>query len=411
MHPIAADLHLDDDPADRGAGWILDLLIAPAPHSEFFDRHWERAPLLVSREDERRFAELLTRQQLEAYLETEDLRHPPVRLARLGGVEPASYLRSRSYGGLTIGGVVDGEALLREFAAGASIVIDRAHEVFPSLGRAAAALEHFSGLPAQASVFLTPPGAQSFPVHYDPAGVFVLQVAGRKIWRVFDQPAPWPLQEQYDPDEPLPDHGVALETELTPGCTLYVPRGHFHQVETTDSDSIHVSLGVTPLTWIKVLHRMLDELAADRAFREAPVEQVLAVRDADALRGKWRTLLERAKQVDPLIAWSEPTPAAPFDQRGRLRDLRTSAEIGMDTALRVRTDRQPYVESVPDGLRLRFADKGIHFPSGFTELLDRTLSSRTLTPSLWTDDLEANDALELARRLVREGLLTIAETG
>jgi bifunctional lysine-specific demethylase and histidyl-hydroxylase NO66 len=385
---------------------ILDLLIAPATAQTFLAAHWERAPLLAARAEAERFAPVLTPRQVEGYLEGADLRHPPVRLARLGGIETSAYTRSRSYGGRRVDGVVDGEALLREHGAGASIVIDRAHEVFPSLGRTAAALERYTGLPAQASVFVTPAGAQSFPVHYDPAGVFVLQIAGRKIWRLFDRPADWPLQEHYDPREPLPDHGVALEVELSAGSTLYVPRGHYHQVVTTESHSIHVSLGVLPLTWTDVLRRLGDQLSHLRELREAPVEQILAVRDPEALRRKWHALLDKAKEIDPLLAWSDPAASGVHDQQGRLDDLWRLPEISLDTPLRVRQDRAPRVEVLPDGVRLRFADRGIRLPAELAETLRELLRLDRVTPALLAEPLAADDALELTRLLVREGVLT-----
>ena len=80
--------------------------------------------------------------------------------------------------------------------------------------------------------YLTPAGTQGFAPHYDDIEAFVLQLEGKKRWRVYQplsnaQVLPRhssPNYEQEQIGEPIID--VILEC----GDLLYFPRGYIHQV-------------------------------------------------------------------------------------------------------------------------------------------------------------------------------------
>ena len=43
--------------------------------------------------------------------------------------------------------------------------------------------------PVQCNIYLTPPGAQDFPLHYDTHNILILQVQGEKLWRYWQHTA------------------------------------------------------------------------------------------------------------------------------------------------------------------------------------------------------------------------------
>merc|ERR1719378_791882 len=99
-----------------------------------------------------------------------------------------------------------------------------------------ATLQEFFGSMVGANVYLTPPGTQGFAPHYDDVEVFILQLEGRKHWRVYE---PFTAQGQ------LPRHSSGnftqdeigkpcLETVLEPGDMLYMPRGPIPQGDCLD---------------------------------------------------------------------------------------------------------------------------------------------------------------------------------
>ena len=56
------------------------------------------------------------------------------------------------------------------------------------LWRMIATMEDFFQMGGGANVYLTPAGAQGFAPHYDDIEAFVLQLEGRKRWRVYKPP-------------------------------------------------------------------------------------------------------------------------------------------------------------------------------------------------------------------------------
>ena len=56
-------------------------------------------------------------------------------------------------------------------------------------------------------------------------------------------------------------------SRCAPGDTLYLPRGWLHEALTSDTDSLHITVGVNVYTWLDALRAALDELADDVAFR------------------------------------------------------------------------------------------------------------------------------------------------
>jgi lysine-specific demethylase/histidyl-hydroxylase NO66 len=53
-----------------------------------------------------------------------------------------------------------------------------------------ASLQEFLGSMVGANVYLTPPGTQGFAPHYDDVEVFILQLEGKKRWRLYEPRTP-----------------------------------------------------------------------------------------------------------------------------------------------------------------------------------------------------------------------------
>jgi hypothetical protein len=119
----------------------------------------------------------------------------------------------------------------------------------------------------QANAYYTPSAAQGFAVHHDTHDVFVLQVAGTKRWQWYRPVVELPTGDQrfsrdrHDPGEP------AADFTLEPGDTLYLPRGWPHQAHTSDSDSLHLTIGLHPQTRLDAVRAALAECSEEVEFR------------------------------------------------------------------------------------------------------------------------------------------------
>src|SRR5207248_11459317 len=92
--------------------------------------------------------------------------------------------------------------------------------------------------------------------------------AGAKRWRLYGAAAALPLAGHpgfppgADPGPP------AAEFELRAGDLLYIPRGFVHEAATSDSPSMHVTLGIKAYTWADLLTEAVHALCErDVRFR------------------------------------------------------------------------------------------------------------------------------------------------
>ena len=97
--------------------------------------------------------------------------------------------------------------VLREFAAGATIVLQGLHRSWPPLRAFTRRLVAELGHPAQVNAYITPESARGFDPHYDVHDVFVLQVSGEKHWSVHA-----PVREHPRPDEAWSQRRAAVES-------------------------------------------------------------------------------------------------------------------------------------------------------------------------------------------------------
>lgn len=111
---------------------------------------------------------------------------------------------------------------------------------------------------AYANVYITPAGLQTAPAHADDRDVFVIQVYGRKKWKVYQRiPIAYPYpHEQVGKtlQNPVPDdvmHGpILIERTLCPGDVLYMPRGYVHEAQSCeDCCSFHVTVAIATHDW------------------------------------------------------------------------------------------------------------------------------------------------------------------
>ena len=388
-------------------GGALARCLAPVSQDAFLASTWERAPLHVARAQPGAFDDLLSEADAERTISSGSLRHPAFRLVKEGRT-----FSEREYtvdipwrpDGLT--GMIDVERVLAEWQTGATIVLQALHHTWPPLSAFSRALEGDLGHPVQVNAYYTPRGSQGLAVHHDTHDVFVLQVAGAKRWLVYEPVFELPLKDQrYSPRMGAPGEAV-LDVTLAAGDTLYLPRGWLHEALTSDADSLHLTVGVNVHTWLDALRAAVDACADDVDFRRAADEAAhadvaheLLARLADRLTPSAVAERRRARLVHrrrPLLD-------------GQLSQLRALERLDAETPV----ERRPGMLSVAplDGaVELAFAGKRIRLPARvraeaeFLAHVEGPFTARALPGRL--DDA---GRLVLIRRLVRDGLLRIAD--
>ena len=204
-----------------------------------------------------RFSGLLSVDVLDAYLRTDGARTPRIGMADEARHSSAGVPEDEF---ALPDGRVDLPRLLTRFDQGASLVISQFHETHPPLARFCRGLERLFLHAVPANIYLTPPAAQGFRTHFDTHDVLVLQIDGRKTWRVWDgerivrptRRTPWPGN--------MPPIGEPNIVVMEPGDALYIPRGLMHDAATDEGGrSLHATIGLMEGSWAQALRALVDE--------------------------------------------------------------------------------------------------------------------------------------------------------
>ena len=330
------------------------------------------------------------------------IRYPAFRLVREGGqLGVGSYTRDVSWRP-PLTSAVDVPRLLAEWEAGATIVLQALHVTWHPLAVFCRLLEAALEQPVQANAYYTPHGSQGFAVHHDTHDVLVLQIAGEKRWRIYEPLLELPLKHQrYAPG--LGEHGdPAEELTLRAGDTLYLPRGWLHDAETSDTDSLHLTLGITQYTRLDAIRDALGACEDDVSLRRN-----VAGQDGDGL------LDALGEQLDAeSIEWRRRR--AFLDSRRPIREdgltqLAALGELGPETVLERRETVIADLEGASDGLALLFEGKEIRFPAHAAPELEACFElDEPFRVADLPGELDVAGRLVLVRRLVREGFLRIS---
>jgi cupin superfamily protein len=373
--------------------------VEPVEAGVFLAGYWEQKPLAVHREEPDRFRDLLSLEDVERLICSSALRFPAFRLVREGAqIDPAEYTSDLSWRPQPFTGTIDVDRVMAEFEAGATIVLQALHHTWGPLADFCRRLEAVLGEPVQANAYFTPRSAQGLAVHHDTHDVFVLQIAGKKHWRVYEPVVELPLQGQTfskakhgEPGPPVED-GV-----LEAGDTMYLPRGWLHDALTTDSESLHLTIGVKVYTWLDAAKAALEECGDELVFRrsvtadgEMPADllDVLAERLSPAgVARRKRARFVRARR--PV-------------REGQLSQLRALGELTVDSPV----ERRRTAIADLDFPHLSFEGKTVTFPERVADEVEFIVEADgEFSAAELPGDLDDDGRLVLIRRLIREGFL------
>ncbi len=377
-------------------------ILGSTDEAVFLRETWGRAPLVLRGSDPARFDGLFDFDDLETYLFTARPPAGEVRLVKNSQWPPVSMvsdlLLNRSY---------DVQAIYNGLAEGYTVVLNGIHHRWPAAARLVRDLEERLLAETQTNVYVTGPGSQGFGIHHDDHDVFVLQTAGRKRWLVYDKPAAG--------GEPALLHDV----ELARGDALYMPTGFPHAAATSGESSIHVTVGIYPLTWQQLARETVDAVAARHAGwqERVPLDMLAgAARPAvSEIEGRLRqglaaladlgAVLERYRAGLGVTARRKnPPPSGYLASLDALDCLEPGTELERRPGVACRVSRDG------DQVAITFMGETVRAPL----LVERALAFVAGTTRFRVEeidpDLPDKSKIVLARRLIREGLLQIRAT-
>uniref|UniRef100_A0A8C5SB41 Bifunctional lysine-specific demethylase and histidyl-hydroxylase n=2 Tax=Laticauda laticaudata TaxID=8630 RepID=A0A8C5SB41_LATLA len=244
---------------------LFGSLIAPIKEDEFFREYWEQKPLLIQRDDSS------VASYYQSLFQLTDLKD----LVKLGLYYGKDINICRCTNGKKLifnkDGKVNYAQLKKDFdQKKATIQFHQPQRFKDELWRIQEKLECYFGSLVGSNIYITPPGSQGLPPHYDDVEVFILQLEGEKHWRLYRPTVHLAQEYNAEPEERIgtPTHDFMLK----PGDMLYFPRGTIHQADTPlgISHSTHITISTYQNnSWRDYLLDMVPGLLLDIAKEDA----------------------------------------------------------------------------------------------------------------------------------------------
>ncbi len=388
-------------------------LLVPMDVDTFLAEYWERQPLVLRRNSPEAVSPLLSLGDIDDILQCSSLRADDISIVSDGKATAATQLLTRPQTNASEGGL---EAVYQEYRKGASLIFRFLHERSLPLKRLCQAVAADLSCRVQVNVYLTPRGARGFKRHYDTHDVFVLQAYGRKSWKICEPEVKLPLADRhYPPDQgAAPSDALLEEVTLERGDLMYIPRGYPHSGKSLEEASLHLTVGLLPITWGSLLMQAVNsaidaELDLRRALppgfaRDPRVQEDTAARMHELLR-HLPTSIDVEREVEEACTRArigrQPTLS------GHLLDLEEVPDLGPGTVIRCRKDAQAVLTETEDRVCVTFYGKNVQLPRRAARAVRFMLETDQFTPAQLPGSLDEPSKILLASRFVTEGLLTV----
>jgi len=210
--------------------------------NEFNETCFEKKPYLVKNAFN---TDGLGWELMDSALDMQDPSADGIKLLKGGRVEPARYLEEFIDIGIRRRRMAK-HLLYRHLKEGGTLVLNRIELVSPPVRALCLSAGQFVGAQTTANAYAAFGPEPATNVHWDTHDVLVLQLKGKKRWRVYAPTHPLPVANQISNERKneLTD-GPVMDIELEAGSCLYVPRGWWHKVEPVAGfDTIHLAVAI-----------------------------------------------------------------------------------------------------------------------------------------------------------------------
>jgi len=303
--------------ADEAFEWM----ISPTHPTKFYKEYWEKKPHHVKRTDQAYYKSVFSTKALEKLLRDNNLLYGK-------NIDVTSFDKDKRETHNPTGRVLP--AVLWDFYNnGCSIRLLNPQTYHNGVWRLCATLQDHFNTMVGANVYLTPPGTQGFAPHWDDVEVFMLQLEGKKHWRLYSPRNPGEVLPRFSsgnfsqsdfPEPPL------MELDLEPGDMLYLPRGTVHQGNCLETEhSMHITISACQLnSWTDLLEKLLPAALASAAAEDVEFRRGLprdflhtmgVAREGEKSEARTKFTEKVAQMIGKLVKYA-PVDAA-CDQLGK----------------------------------------------------------------------------------------------
>jgi len=400
-------------------------LVAPFTAPDFFNHYWQKAALVMKRDEADRYRSLIEATDAAAILSMAS-ELPPAEVEVIGEIRTSETSGESK------------NALADLFTKGATIRVRAIERFCEPLGNLCRELEGELAFPVRANLYCTPGNSRGFNLHFDTHEVFVLQLFGKKQWQIFEPTLRLPLEfvpplpfendrealkrfrggrESGQSDIKETEQGpLVLEALLEPGDCLYLPRGFVHQAVAHDEPSVHLTIGIHVLTWLDLLSVALGQAA----YRNEDLRRALPMGlfKEGANSGEFEKEFNALGQLfvrDSVFADVVREIAESFAQSRKAGSpAGNHGSVGevdrFDRETRVEGNGQLRFYLAADGTMAGLAcdQKEFWLPVGFAHALRFIAEQKVFKPLELPGSMTDNGKLSFVRHLVKDGFLRVA---
>lgn len=244
----------------------LDHLVSPWSSDDFLRTIWARQFLHISGHKDK-FRKLYSWDQLNRTLENYPLEPPRIRLSKGGqDIDPQRYLAPINVPSRGKIHHLRLTELRRELQQGATLVLSHIENLSPELKQLSAALERLFRVYVNINLYAAFGTDEGFGLHWDNQDSLVLQLGGRKRWRVYEPTRLYPMAS--DKSTPVPTGVAVWDGILDEGGLLHIPRGWWHIASPMSEPSFHLTVTINSVTGLDFLRWFVDGLTNCERVRE-----------------------------------------------------------------------------------------------------------------------------------------------
>lgn len=220
------------------ARMYMKWLIGPISTEDFYEKYWEKQPLCIRRKCPSYYDGWFSKTEMERIFREHSLTYGEE-------VDLTKYIDGQRFT-LNPTGTATSQEVWKQYEDGCSVRLLRPQRYSDELWKLLSILEEEWNCMAGSNVYLTPKGTQGFAPHYDDIEAFLLQVEGKKYWKVYapmDESSVLPRvsSANFKPEDLLA--APVFQGWLEPGDLLYFPRGYIHQGYCSpEVHSLHVTI-------------------------------------------------------------------------------------------------------------------------------------------------------------------------
>uniref|UniRef100_A0A3B3X598 Bifunctional lysine-specific demethylase and histidyl-hydroxylase n=1 Tax=Poecilia mexicana TaxID=48701 RepID=A0A3B3X598_9TELE len=287
---------------------LFQWLLNPVPAKYFFRETWEKKPLYVQRKNPDYYKGLFSTAEFDRILRKENVQYGV-------NLDITSYVNGKRETHNPPGRALP-FTVWDFYESGCSVRLLNPQAFSSTVWNVLSILQEKFDSMAGANVYLTPPGTQGFAPHYDDIEAFVIQLEGKKHWRVYKP------SRKYQKEIGKPILDVVLEA----GDLLFFPRGFIHQGNCLpDAHSLHITISsYQKNSWGDLLQKVIPAalevaMEEDVEFRRGlPLNYLtyMGVQNSDKEDPRREIFLSRVEKLIKKLPNFAPVDAA-VDQKAK----------------------------------------------------------------------------------------------